>query len=239
MISSRILATLNQIAILFPVFLVIFTFRGFIQALTAKLMGDPTAEEEGFLSLNPITHVDLAGLTTVLFGYFLIGIIFPDPLPRNIFFIILITFGARMITPVPVDDRNFKRFKLGGIITSLSGSIGNFLLAIMATLLLKSLFLIGLPNYALISLMGIVTTTLDIAILFGVLNLIPLPPFDGGRILRYVVPPSKQHVVSCLEDYSLFIFLFIFFAPGVSDVFFAMLSMVSIALKKILLSTLI
>lgn len=239
MISSRILALLNQVAILFPVFLVIFTFKGFIQALTAKLMGDRTAEQDGFLTINPLAHLDMLGLMIVLFGYLIIGVVFSDPLPRNIFFIILVTFGARMIIPVPVDDRNFKNFKRGGIITSLSGSFGNFILAIAAVLLLKCLFFFSMPNYILISLMGILTTTLDIAILFGILNLIPLPPFDGGRLLKYVVPQSQQHIVTWLEEYSLFIFLIIFFAPGISDGFFAILSAASITLKKLLLGFLL
>jgi Zn-dependent protease len=144
-----------------------------------------------------------------------------------------------MIIPISIDDRNFKNLTWGGIITSLSGSIGNFLLATTAVLLLKCLFFFSMPNYILMSIMGILTTTLDIAILFGILNLIPLPPFDGGRILRYIIPQSHQHIVSWLEDYSLFIFLVIFFAPGISDAFFAMLSVTSIALKKLLLSLLL
>lgn len=239
MMSSRILALLNQVAILFPVFLVIFTFKGFIQALTAKLMGDKTAEHDGFLTLNPLAHIDLIGLSIVLFGYFIIGIIFTEPLPRNIFFIILVTFGARMIIPVTIDDRNFKRFRLGGIVTSLSGSLGNFVLAIVSILLLKALFFLPLPNYIVLSIMGILTTTMDIALLFGVINLIPIPPFDGGRLLRYILPQSQQHIVAWLEEYSLFIFLILFFAPFVNDAFFAMLSGICIAFKQLFLGFLL
>ncbi len=239
MMSPRILALLNQIAILFPVLLVVFTFKGFIQALTAKYMGDDTAEQDGFLTLNPLAHIDLFGLSIVLFGYLIIGFVFTDQLPSNMFFVILVTFGARMIIPVPVEDRNFKNFKLGGIITSLSGSIGNFILAIIAILLFKCLGLFSMPNYILISTMEVITKMLDITILFGILNLIPLPPFDGGRILRYIIPESHQHIVAWLEEYSLFIFLFLFVAPGISDGFFAMLSVASISIKRLLVTFLL
>lgn len=239
MISSRILALLNQIAILFPVFLVVFTFKGFVQALAAKLMGDRTAEQDGFLTLNPLAHIDLVGLSIVLLGYLIIGVMFTEPLPANIFFIILVTFGARMIIPVTIDDSNFKNFRLGGIVTSISGSIGNFILAIFAILLLKALFFLSLPNYALVSIMGILTSTLDIAILFGVINLIPLPPFDGGRLLRYILPTSQQHIVAWLEEYSLFIVIVLFFAPFVNDVFFSMLSGACVVIKRLLLSFLL
>ncbi len=239
MFSTRVFALINQIAIWFPVFLIIFTFKGFFQALVAKLMGDDTAEKDGFLTLNPLAHIDLLGLFIVLFGYFVINLIFADPLPSNFFFIILVTFGARMIIPVPIDERNFKNFTWGGIVTSLSGSIGNFILALITAILLKCLFFLSLPNYALISLVGIFATMLDIAIIFGLLNLIPLAPFDGGKILHYIVPQSYQYVVSWLEEYSLFIFLVIFFAPGISDVFFAMLSMASASIKGFLLGFLL
>lgn len=239
MVSSKIFALLNEIAILFPVFLLVFSFKGFIQALAAKSMGDRTAQECGFLTLNPLAHIDLWGFAVVLVVYFFIGIIFNDPLPRNTFFIILITFGARMRIPIPVDDRNFKRHTLGGVLTSLSGSVANFLLAALCILIIKIFLLTHLPKYALISLMEILTTTVDISVLFGLLNLIPMPPFDNGQILHYILPTSKQHIVSWLEEYSFIIFLIIFFAPGISDSFFAILSLLSLAIKQILFGLLV
>lgn len=234
MISSRVLAILNEIAILFPVFLIIFSFRGFTQALIAKLMGDRTAQQDGFLSLNPLAHMDLFGLCTVLFVYFLIGALFPNPLPSTAFLVVLLLFGARMIIPVPTDERNFKNLKLGGVLTSISGGISNLLLALVIVIIIKALFLFVLPQYVLVSIMGVLTTTLEITILFGLLNLIPLPPFDAGKIWRYILPYSKQYIINWLEEYSLFIFLILFLVPGISDSFFAILSLMSLAIKKFL-----
>ena len=56
MMQQEFLSLLSDIAILFPVFILVFTFRGFFKALVAKLMGDDTPRQEGFLTLNPIAH---------------------------------------------------------------------------------------------------------------------------------------------------------------------------------------
>lgn len=232
MFSNRVLALFNDIAILFPVFLLVFTFKGFFQALSAKLVGDDTAQEEGFLTLNPLAHIDLFGLTTTILVFFFVGGLLGDALPRAILFILLITFGARWIIPVPIYDGNFKRFKLGGIITALSGSFGNFVLAAIAIGIMKILLVLSLPPYVATTLFELVRATIDLSIIYGVLDLIPLPPFDGGRILRYALPESKQHIVAWLEEYSLFIVLIVFFLPGVSDLFFGSISFMSSIIKR-------
>ena len=232
MLNNKILMLFNDIAILFPVFLLVFTFKGFFQALAAKLMGDDTAQEEGFLTLNPIAHIDIFGLTTTILVFFFVGGLFGDSLPRAILFILLITFGVRWTIPVPIDDRNFKNYRLGGIMTALSGSFGNFVLAAIAIACMKILLALSLPAYASKSLFELIRSTIDLAIIFGVLDLIPLPPFDGGRVLRYALPESKQYIVEWLEQYALFIVLIVFFLPGVSDFFFGTISFLSSLIKR-------
>ena len=230
--STKILALLSDIALLFPVFLLVFTFKGFFQALAARIMGDDTAQQEGFLTLNPIAHIDVVGLTTTIIVFFFIGGLFGEALPRAVLFILLIIFGARWTIPVPIDDRNFKDYRVGGIVTALSGSIGNFVLATIAIGLMKILLAVSLPQYASSTLFEIVRALIDLSILFGVLDLIPLPPFDGGRILKYALPDSMQHIVAWLEEYALFIVLIVFFLPGISDIFFGGISMASAIIKR-------
>lgn len=232
MMNQKIISLLSEIALLLPVILIVFTFTGFIQALAAKLMGDKTAERQGFLSLNPLVHIDLLGLTIILIGYFFIGLLFSDPIPAGMFFIMLISFGAQMITPIPLEEKNFKNIRLGGIVVSLSGSIGNFILAIITTLCIKGLPISKLPIYIFVSLMGILSETRDLSILFGLLSLIPLPPFAGGKVLRYILPPTRRNIVTWLEERSFFILLILFFLPGVREVFLGTLGFA----KKLLLS---
>lgn len=64
--ASYLLNSLKSLAIVFPVFIVVFSWRSFAQALVAKLSGDRTAEEEGFLTLNPITHINVTGILILI-----------------------------------------------------------------------------------------------------------------------------------------------------------------------------
>lgn len=232
--QQQLLSALNDVAIFLPVFLIIFTWRGFIQAFAAKIMGDKTAEQEGFLTLNPLAHIDALGLLVVIGIFFFIGGLFGATLPRSFFLILLIMLGVRWTIPVPIVEQNFKKFRLGGIVTALSGSAANILLAFIGVIILRLLFQVALPGFALTTLMLITQTLIDMSLFFSVLDLIPLPPFDGGRLLRYALPYSAQHIVDWLESYSLFIFLFLFIVPGVSDVFFGGIASIALTIKKFL-----
>lgn len=218
--SQKFLAVLNEIAILFPVFLLIFTWRGFFQALVARLMGDDTAQRDGFLTLNPLAHVDLMGMMIIIGVYFVIGGLFFTLIPRALLLMFLVMLGVRWTNQIPIDERLFKHYRLGGTLTSIAGSLGNFILAFFATGCLKLVLRDTLPPYAIVTFVEIFKTVIDISLFFGVLDLIPLPPFDGGRALRYLLPRSSQPIVDRLEEYSLYIFLILFFAPGISDLFF-------------------
>jgi len=195
-------------------------------------MGDTTAEDEGFLTLNPIAHVDIFGLTTMILVFFFVGGLLGDSLPRAILFILLITFGVRWTHQVPINDNNFKNLRRGGILTSLSGSFGLFVLAAFAIGCMKILLAVSLPPYISKSLFELLRSTIDLSIIFGVLDLIPLPPFDGGRVLHYALPASKQYIIEWLEQYALIIVLVVFFLPGVSDFFFGGISFLSSLIKR-------
>lgn len=231
--QSQLLAALSEVVILLPVFLLLFTWRGFMQALFAKLMGDSTPEEDGFLTLNPVAHIDLVGLLTILGVFFVITGFFSGAIPRTVLLMMLVIMGVRWTHPVHVDETRFKNYRLGGIVTSLAGPLSNFFLAFVSVGLLKLLFQFNIAQYALISLIDIFKTLISIAIFFGVIDLIPLPPFDGGKILRYLLPYNMQHIVQWLEEYSFFIILVLFFAPGVSDIFFGSLHVVSAIIKSV------
>lgn len=232
---QQLLSALNDVAVFLPVFLIVFTWRGFIQALAAKIMGDDTAEREGFLTLNPLAHIDALGFLTVICIFFLIGGFLGSTIPRSFFLILLIMMGVRWTIPVPINDENFKKYRLGGIVSALSGSFGNIILAFIGIVILRLIFFSSLPGFALQTLMLIMQTLVDMSLFFCVLDLIPLPPFDGGRLLRYTLPQSAQYIVDWLETYSLFIFLFLFIAPGVSTVFFTGIATIALTIKKALI----
>lgn len=236
MTQSPLFSLINEIVILFPCLLLIFTFNGFFKTLTAKTMGDTTAYNLGFLTFNPLAHIDLLGLFIILMTYLLIGILFGEPFSKEMFCVIILAFGSHMVIQPPVNDAHFKYIRLGGLLTIFSGTFGNFLLAFLSALCLKGIILLNLPYAITLSFVMLLKTIINIAILFGILNLIPLPPFTGGQILYYILPTSQQHIVDWLEQYSLFIFLILFFAPGISEGFFALLSLGTMVIKKMLIS---
>ena len=231
--QGKVLAALNEVAILLPVFLLLFTWRGFIQAYFAKLMGDTTAEEDGFLTLNPLAHVDLVGLLTILGAFFVIAGFLPSGIPRPILLIMLVMMGVRWTHPVHIDVARLRSYKLGGVITTLSGPFGTFTLGFLAIAAIKLILLIDLQQHLLITLIDLLKTLADVAIVFGVIDLIPLPPFDGGKLLRFLLPYNQQYIVHKLEEYSLYIMLVLFVVPGISDVFFRSLSIATAIIKQL------
>jgi len=232
--TQHLLSVMNDIAILLPVFLIVFTWRGFIQAAMARLMGDRTAKDSGFLTLNPIAHIDVFGLLIIMAVFFFLGGLFHDVLPRSALFILLIILGVRWTHPVPIEDSQFTSYRLGGIVTALSGPIANIILAFMATGVLRLVLWDALSLNVIMIFVDILKVLIDISLFFALLDLVPLPPFDGGRLLRYALPDSKQYIVEWLEDYSLYILFFLFFMPGISDVFLGTLSMVALTIKKLM-----
>lgn len=232
--QQQLFSVLNNIAIIFPVFLIIFTWRGFFQALIAKLMGDDTAQQDGFLTLNPLVHVDLFGILAMIGIFFVLGGLFSSVLPWSVLLIIILVLGVRWTIPVPIDESKFKNYRLGGICTALSGSTANFVLAFFGVALLKVFLSQTLPGYALKTVTQIFGTLIDISLYFGVLGLIPIPPFYGGKVLHYLLPHNAQYIVEWLEEHSLFIFLVLFLAPGVSDIFFGTIFNITFFIKSLM-----
>src|SRR3990172_200424 len=135
--QQHILVVLRDVAIIFPVFLIIFTWRGFIQACVAKIAGDKTAQEDGFLTLNPLAHINLYGFSIIMLAFFFLGGLLSNAIPRPILLMMLIMFGARWTMPIPINERRFKNYRMGGLLTSLSGPLANFLLAFFAIATMK------------------------------------------------------------------------------------------------------
>lgn len=234
MVYERFAMSLRDVAILFPSFMFVLTFRGFFRALVAKWMGDETPYQYGFLSLNPIVHIDVIGLSVILLLIFLIGGLFGGGIHSGILYIFLIMIGVRWSYQVPVESRNFKYFKFGVIFTLLSRAIACFILALFFMYLLRYFPWGSLKINVAKSLLEITGTVIDLSVYFGVLALLPLPPFDGWGLVQFLVPYSKQNFVNWVEENSFIIFLILFFLPIVSDSFFAIIGYVVSLVKALL-----
>ena len=160
-------------------------------AWMASRLGDPTARMLGRVSLNPIRHIDLFG--TIL-------------LPA-----IAVITGVPLLgwaKPTPVDPRNFKNPVLDDVLTALVGPISNFLMAIGCFLLLVMIAkssaagLIIVQSLAQRTSIEISSSLVPIAVLFhvalelnlllGLFNLIPVPPLDGSHVIRHFLPDGVR-----------------------------------------------
>ncbi|MBI5462845.1 MAG: site-2 protease family protein [Gammaproteobacteria bacterium] len=155
----------------------------------ARRLGDRTAEMLGRLSLNPIRHIDPIG-TILIPGILLIAGGF--------------IFG--WAKPVPVDPRNFAHPRRDMAAVAAAGPLANLAMAFIWAVIAKIGLAVapitpwlGLP----LLLMGKIGITLN-AILM-ILNLLPLPPLDGGRVLVGLLPDRLADSVARVEPYGLFI----------------------------------
>ena len=170
------------------------SFHEMAHAWTAYRLGDPTAYNEGRVSLNPVVHVDPIG--TILFP--LAGLLFAAAGTR----VPLIGWAK----PVPFLVRNLSRPRRDVILIALAGPASNILLAIVIAILWRLLAFvppvdqsIGQP-IAMFLVIGIYSN-LGLAIF----NLLPIPPLDGGRIVVGLLPNRLAYRFARIEPFGFFI----------------------------------
>lgn len=165
----------------------------------ASFFGDQTARLSGRLTLNPIKHIDIFGTIIV-------------PL------LLLITktgFIFGWAKPVPVDARNLRHPRRDMAIVSAAGPLANLIMALIWAAFAK-LGLILMANNGWggegLNLMGM--AGIQINIILGVLNCLPIPPLDGGRILMSLLPGRISYRLLRLESYS-FVILLLLLVTGI------------------------
>lgn len=165
----------------------------------AKYFGDMTAYNEGRISLNPIKHIDPFG--TIL-------------LPALTIWFGGILFG--WAKPVPVNFANLRNPKKDMLWVAAAGPASNFVMAIFWVFVIK--FAISAPEsiaYPL-SMMGKAGVSINIVLM--VLNLLPLPPLDGGRIAVSLLPNGLAQKFSQLERYGFIILIVLLFTGVLSKI---------------------
>ncbi|MCR4666550.1 MAG: site-2 protease family protein [Desulfovibrio sp.] len=164
----------------------------------AYRFGDPTARHLGRLTLNPIPHIDPMGLVvfvlTSLSGAFVFG----------------------WAKPVPVNPSYFKNPRKGMMYVALAGPFTNFLLAILFSLLLWGTLYFFPPRYLVETPFAMtILTALKAGIIInlglGWLNLLPIPPLDGSKILAFFLPSAVVTQYLRLERYGFLLLLLLIF----------------------------
>jgi len=159
----------------------------------AKHFGDMTAFNAGRITLNPLKHIDLFGTIilpalTVLLGGILFG----------------------WAKPVPVDFRRLRNPKKDMLWVAAAGPASNFVMAIFWALVMK--FSVSAPEAFVLPLTLMAKAGVTINIVLMVLNLLPLPPLDGGRIAVSLLPINLARPFAQIERYGFIILIVLLFS---------------------------
>ena len=161
----------------------------------ASKLGDPTAKLAGRLTLNPVKHIDPLGTIVV-------------PLVM----IALTPFAFGWAKPVPVDWRNLDSPRRDMALVAAAGPGANIIMLLLWTLLLSVLFAAGTAvSYQENLLIEMAKVGIIINIVLIALNMLPLPPLDGSRIVTAFLSPAAAYKYNLLERWGLPILVVLIF----------------------------
>ena len=157
----------------------------------AKYFGDMTAFHLKRISLNPLRHIDPLG--TII-------------LPALLFFL-QAGFIFGWAKPVPVNFSNLRNPKKDMLWVALAGPGANLIMAIFWTIVYSNQQLVPSIGQNFISIMAVAGIQINIVLM--VLNLLPFPPLDGGRVAVSLLPYPWSSKLAGLERYGFFILIFL------------------------------
>ena len=187
---------LLNIILLIPGILAGLTFHEYAHAVVADRLGDRTPRFQGRLTLNPLTHIDPIG------------------------FLMLLIFHFGWAKPVQVNPSAFKNYYKDDLKVSLAGPVANLIVAFFSAILLVlfskfgGVINISIALYRIIFTILISSVSINCALF--VLNLIPIPGFDGFHILRDLFPKFFYNIADSIYRYQ-FIIMIIFLASPIAD----------------------
>ena len=164
--------------------LIALTVHEYCHGYAAYRLGDNTAKNMGRLTLNPIKHIDPYGA------------------------ICMVLFHVGWAKPVPVNARNFKDPKNGFAITAAAGPASNLILGFFSALIYLVVFALVKDLTFTSKTFGylLISNTLSFLYIFhsiniglGLFNLLPIPPFDGSRLLNVFLPPKTYFAIMKYE----------------------------------------
>ncbi|MEK6744160.1 MAG: site-2 protease family protein [Nitrospirota bacterium] len=193
------LSTIQKIAVMAMPLVFAIVFHEVAHGWVANRLGDPTARDLGRLTLNPIPHIDLIG--TII-------------MPLMLF---VLTDGRMLFgyaKPVPINPYNFKDPKKGMALSSLAGPGVNIVMAVICSFLLR-VVMAGLEGMIPETVWSWFATPVTLMLGYGiiinvvlaVLNMIPIPPLDGSRVVYWLLPDRQAALYYRLEPYGTFILM--------------------------------
>ena len=168
----------------------------------AGRLGDPTATMLGRVTINPIPHIDPIGTIAV---------------PGALLLMSALTGGGGLLfgwaKPVPINPRYFRNPLKAMTITAAAGPLSNLLQMIFWALLLKALAAVGFYDKFVIS---VCAAGISVNLMLMAFILIPIPPLDGGRIVRGLLPRQAGMAFDKIEPYGFMILLVLMVGGGLS-----------------------
>lgn len=178
------------------VMLVAIPFHEAAHAFVSWKLGDSTAKDMGRMTVNPMAHFDPMGA------------------------LCMIVAGVGWAKPVPTQAYRFRNPKMGMALTACAGPAANFMLAFVSAILYKIVLYASLATGAdgmfIAAVSQILYYMIVMNVSLAVFNLIPVPPFDGSRILLTFLPQKWYFYIMKYEHY-IFVGMFLLLMVGVLD----------------------
>ena len=190
------LLSLAETIVLYAVPMILaITLHEAAHGYVARMFGDRTAEQMGRITLNPIRHIDPVGTIAVPLVLFLVSKLAGGP-----------PFFFGWAKPVPVNFAALRNPKQDMFWVASAGPLMNLLMALAWALVYK------FGPAGAVAAMAQIGVTVNVFLM--VLNLVPIPPLDGGRIAVSLLPHSLALAYSKLEPYGMFIIILLIAIPG-------------------------
>jgi Zn-dependent protease len=192
---------LDNLLLAAPVLLLSVVAHEYAHGYAALKQGDPTAQQLGRLTWNPLKHID--PFLTIL-------------MPVITFLAFGFIFGGAK--PVPVNPRNYRNYRRGDIIVSLAGVATNLALFPVCAVLIVVVGLIGRGIPPAADTLALVQSMLWFGVQFNLLlaffNLLPIPPLDGSHLVKWVLPPAWSLRYQQLGRYGIILLLVLFWTDA-------------------------
>lgn len=196
------LSAIQQVCVWILPMLFAITLHEAAHAFVAARCGDTTAKALGRLSLNPIKHIELFGTIIV---------------PILILVVSHFHFAFGWAKPVPINASLFKKPRRDLFLVAAAGPFSNLLMAILWTAILKmSTYWNPQVSYTALFFLLSAQAGIIINLVLAFLNLLPIPPLDGGRILAALLPYRYMLILQRIERFGFFILLILMFTGALA-----------------------